>query len=59
MACATRSNSGGCRDTLRTNPERGLKASGVGVVVLSNSAQLASKTDRLGLTVLGKLYGKK
>ncbi len=35
------------------------KASGVGVAVLSNSAQLASQIDRLGLTVLGKLHGKK
>src|SRR5262249_8496352 len=35
------------------------KASGVGVVVLSNSAQLADKIDRLGLTVLRKLSEKK
>jgi CubicO group peptidase (beta-lactamase class C family) len=35
------------------------KASGVAVVVLSNSAQLSSKIDQLGLTVLGQLNEKK
>jgi hypothetical protein len=35
------------------------KANGVGVVVLSNSAQLANRIDRVGLIVLGKLNEKK
>jgi CubicO group peptidase (beta-lactamase class C family) len=35
------------------------KASGVGVVVLSNSTRFASQIDRLGLTVLSKLNEKK
>jgi CubicO group peptidase (beta-lactamase class C family) len=35
------------------------KASGVGVVVLSNSAQFSNKIDRLGLIVLNKLNERK